>query len=178
VRGGSEREIPRRCGARRAYARPVDTAPVPRAAHLEVLRRQLRHRYAVLARSLGEGVTEDLARRTLAGRPAIAWHAAHLADAIATCHRAVAAAEPARAVPLEGDAWTELRDATLALAHGFAAVLDALAPEDLGAPPAIEVHPAFRGTLTERAQFVEGHVFHVTYHVGSIAVLRASFGLA
>lgn len=156
----------------------MDARAVPRAAHLEVLRRQLRHRYAVLARSLGEGVTDDLARSVLAGRPTIAWHAAHLADAIATCHRAVAAQEPARPIPGEDDPWAELRDATLELARGFSAALDALAPEDLGAPPAIEVHPAFRGTLTERAQFVEGHVFHVTYHVGSIAVLRASFGLA
>lgn len=162
----------------RDYPVRVDPAPLPRAAHLEVLRRQLRHRYAVLARSLGEDVTAALARRPLADRPTIAWHTAHLADAIATCHRAVVAAEPAHEPPGEGDPWPDLRRTTLALARDFAAALDALPPEDLGAPPAIEVHPAFRATLTERAQFLEGHVFHVTYHVGSLAVLRASFGLS
>jgi len=156
----------------------VDSPHIDPVAHRAVLLQQLRHRYAVLARSLGDDVTEALARRDLAGRPTIAWHARHLADAIATCHRAVAAREPARPIPGQDARWGELREGALALAAGFADALGALAPEDLDASPAIEVHPAFRDTLTRRIQFAEGHVFHVTYHIGSIAVLRAAFGLA
>ncbi len=55
--------------------------------------------------------------------------------------------------------------------------LKSLTDDDLERPPLVEVHEAFSSTLTSRMVFLEGHLFHVSYHLGAIGVLRAEWGL-
>lgn len=152
----------------------------------DLLLRQLTHRYGAAERSLTVGVDEASARRTLGGRPPLMWHARHLADAVDVVAEAVLGA-PLGLDPLGGDghpfggagdgAAAGVRRALLDRFGAMLAGLRALPASDLELPPAIEVLPAFRESLATRAAFLEGHVYHVAYHVGSMAVLRAEFGL-
>ena len=159
--------------------------------------RQLDHRYRVLQRSLTHGLTEELAWRPLGARPPIGWHAAHIAEAIASTLEAVAlgpgavpldqgvqesAARASQSSPREGDSYartglqTLIRELNLLSSKQLAA-LKSLTDDDLEKPPLVPVLAAFQTTLTSRMVFLEGHLFHVTYHLGAIGLIRAEWDL-
>lgn len=145
-----------------------------------LLERLSAQRYRALERSLTVGVGEPEARFRLGGRPNMSWHAAHLADAVATTYVALFGGDrPAEALPTaEGDApWPDSRSAVLAGSSALLARLASVEDRDLAEPPQTPVHPQFREMLRTRQQFLEGHIYHVAYHVGSLAVLRAEQGL-
>lgn len=150
--------------------------PSPRTI-TEVLAGQLAHRYRALERAVTAGVGDPEARFVLGSRPSIAWHTQHLRAAIHSIHEATLTgpqdpswAEPA---PAREDDWSSLRQSTLKAAERLRTGLEALDDNALTAPPLVPVLPAFREHLKTRRNFLEGHVFHVTYHLGSIATLRA-----
>lgn len=159
--------------------------------------RQLEHRYRVLERSLTVGMTQELLWKRLGDRPPIGWHACHLADAVASTAEAVAlgpdtvvlseelrngarrrpAGAPDNAIsysPLELDTlvaeWNRLSSMLLT-------GLKSLTDGELEKPPMVEVHEAFQSTLTSRMVFLEGHLFHVSYHLGAVGLLRAEWRL-
>lgn len=158
--------------------------PGPRTV-TEVLARQLRHRYAVLERSLRERVGLEEARFVLGSRPCLAWHAAHLDRAIASTaaalafapsHESASLGDPME-LPADEEAWSARVAGTL---ESAAQLLDSLAQAtdaQLELAPAVPIHPGFEEALATRRAFLEGHLFHVTYHLGSMAVLRAELGL-
>ena len=143
-----------------------------------LLTKQLRQRYRALDRALTAGVGPAESERQIGDRPSIAWHARHLGDAIEST-RAALFGHP----PEHGDEgawparWEELRDAVLAAGTALAHDLEQGDPEDLERSPQIPILPAFQEALSTRQSFLEGHIYHVAYHVGSIAVSRAAFDL-
>ncbi|QDV06018.1 DinB superfamily protein [Planctomycetes bacterium Poly30] len=172
----------------------------------EFIARQLEHRYRVLVRSLGHGLTEELAWKSMGGRPPIGWHASHVAEAMASAAEAIAlgpggaklsptmeacaarrGAAPAASALSTAPAQEATSYATTGLPVLVAEVnrlsflvlgaLKSLTDADLERPPLVEVHPAFRSTLISRMVFLEGHLFHVTYHLGAIGLLRAEWRL-
>lgn len=148
---------------------------------LEFIARQLDHRYRVLQRSLGHGLTDELARKKLGERPSIAWHAQHLAEAMASTLEAVALG-PGTARPFptsfEDQGLPDLVSELNRRSSEVLSALKSLTDDDLERPPLVDVQPAFRSTLTSRMVFLEGHLFHVTYHLGAIGLLRAEWQLA
>lgn len=142
-----------------------------------LLERLLAQRYSALERSLTAGVGPEEARFRLGGRPNISWHTRHVAEAIASTHEALFGERPEdRSGALDGP-WPAPREALLARAAALRARLADASDEDLDMPPQVAVLDAFRGKLTSRQRFLEGHLYHVAYHVGSVAVLRAELGL-
>ncbi|MFT7076930.1 MAG: hypothetical protein ACJA0P_002948 [Planctomycetota bacterium] len=163
----------------------------------EFIVRQLEHRYRVLERALRNGLTEELAWRPLGGRPPIGWHACHIAEAIASTAEAIALGpgsmelvpEVQKGAIRRGSSpspeaasyeepgvqglITELNRLSLKLLIALKSLTDA----DLEKPPLVEVHAAFRSTLVSRMVFLEGHLFHVSYHLGAIGLLRAEWHL-
>ncbi len=161
--------------------------------------RQLDHRYRVLQRSLTLGLTDELAWRPLGARPPIGWHAAHIAEAIASTAQAVALGPnaPSTALPAgvqasavrQPSGGTAIETSYPPMGLGALiqelnrlssiqlSALKSLTDDDLERPPLVEVHEAFSSTLTSRMVFLEGHLFHVSYHLGAIGVLRAEWGL-
>ena len=161
----------------------------------EFIARQVEHRYRVLVRSLGHGLTEELAWKPLAGCPPIGWHASHIAEEMASTAEAIALGSggaelaPVIARCAAGRAPNPSSEATSYATTGLpelmaevnrlsflvVSALKSLTDADLEKPPLVEVHPAFRSTLTSRMVFLEGHLFHVTYHLGAIGLLRAEW---
>ena len=137
----------------------------------EFIARQLEHRYRVLVRSLGAGLTEELLWRPLGERPPIGWHACHIAAAMASTAEAGEATSYGSAAP------QVLIAEVNRLSFLLLSALKSLTDDDLERPPLVDVHLAFRSTLTSRMVFLEGHLFHVTYHLGAIGVLRAEWRL-
>lgn len=164
------------------------SAPRPLTALLE---KQLRHRYRALDRALGVGVGPAESDWQLGGRPTIAWHARHVGEAIESTHEAVFGHPPRHIVHGLGTAdgpvaspvepwptfWPELRQSVMLAASDLTARLQRASDGDLAEPPQVPILPAFRKALPTRQSFLEGHIYHVAYHIGSIAVLRAEIGL-
>jgi len=165
-------------------------------AHL--LEKQIRHRYRALDRALSAGVGPFESEFRLGGRPTIAWHARHIGEAIESTRHAVFGDSPCHAPGdsgAEGDLaapagepsqtgtapwpspWNRLREAVLEAATAMASRLADATDDELSMPPRVPILPAFKASLGTRLAFLEGHIYHVTYHVGSIAVLRAEMGL-
>ncbi len=164
----------------------------------ELLERQLRHRYRALDRAISAGVGPAESEFQLGGRPPIAWHARHVGEAIESTREALFGDAPrhtardlhSRAPSSTGGAspglapfeawpepWHELRLAVLRAGSELAELLSRGTDEELAEPPLVPILPAFRSSLPTRQSFLEGHIYHVTYHVGSMAVLRAEMGL-
>ncbi len=159
--------------------------------------RQLEHRYRVMERSLGHGMTEDLLWKRLGDRPPIGWHAAHVIEAVASTAEAVALGEgaievaeavrmgarrrdpaaPRNAISYEPLGLRALVDEWNRLSSIHLAALKSLTDGELEKPPIVEVHEAFQSTLTSRMVFLEGHLFHVSYHLGAVGLLRAEWRL-
>ena len=142
-----------------------------------LLERLLTQRYRALERSLTAGIGPEEAMFRLGGRPNISWHARHVAEAIASTHEALFGERfegPSEA--LDGP-WPAPREAALAAAAALRARLASATDEELSLPPQVTVLDAFKDSLTSRQRFLEGHLYHVAYHVGSMAVLRAEQGL-
>lgn len=159
--------------------------------------RQLEHRYRVMERSLGQGMTEDLLWKQLGDRPPVGWHVAHLIEAVASTAEAVALGSGAIVISEEVRNGALRRDPAapdnaisytpvglealaaewnrLSLIH--LAALKSLTDGELERPPLVEVHQAFQSTLTSRMVFLEGHLFHVSYHLGAVGLLRAEWRL-
>lgn len=142
-----------------------------------LLERLLTQRYRALERSLTAGVGPGEATFRLGGRPNILWHARHLADAIASTHQALFGERPEGLPGALDGPWPSPREAVLAAAAALLARLADVTDEELALPPQVAVLDAFKGSLTSRQRFLEGHLYHITYHVGSVAVLRAEQGL-
>jgi hypothetical protein len=151
---------------------------------LDLLLHQTRHVYGWLTSATAD-VNFDAARRTLGGRPSIAWLTGHmLVNADAT---AAAVAGALRNVEERGslahwgceaaDEWEALRREWVARSVTWLATLEALAPEDLDHAPLVEVLPDFAGKLQDRRRFWSGHIFHMGYHLGQLGSLRAELGL-
>ncbi|MEE2940090.1 MAG: hypothetical protein VX460_06885 [Planctomycetota bacterium] len=142
-----------------------------------LLERLLAQRYRALERSLTAGIGLEEATFHLGGRPNISWHARHLAEAIASTHEALfGERSEGLSEALEGP-WPAPREVALAGAAALRARLAEATDEDLALPPQVTVIEAFKDSLTSRQRFLEGHLYHVAYHVGSVAVLRAEQGL-
>lgn len=142
-----------------------------------LLGRLLDQRYRAMERSLTAGVGPAEAAHSLAGRPNISWHASHLADAIASTHEALFGERPQGVQESGTGPWPAPREAALAAAAAMRSRLAAATDEDLASEPQVAVLAAFKDKLTSRQSFLEGHIYHVAYHVGSMAVLRADQGL-
>lgn len=160
--------------------------------------RQLEHRYRVVDRSLGHGLSDELFWKQLGDRPPIGWHAAHLVEAVASTAEAVAlganaieVAENVRAAARRRDpaapkntiSYTPMELETLTsewnrLSSIHLTALKSLTDGELEKPPMTQVHGAFQSTLTSRMVFLEGHLFHVSYHLGAIGLLRSEWRLA
>ena len=142
-----------------------------------LLERLLVQRYSALERSLTAGVGPEEAQYQLGGRPNISWHTRHVAEAIASTHEALFGERAEeRSGALDGP-WPAPREALLARAAALRARLADASDEELSMPPQVPIIEEFRGKITSRQSFLEGHLYHVTYHVGSVAVLRAEMGL-
>jgi hypothetical protein len=160
--------------------------------------RQLEHRYRVVERCLGHGLSDELLWKRLGDRPPIGWHAAHLASAVASTAEAVALGESAIEVAANVQAAARRRDpaarrnaisytpvelGTLTrewnrLSSIHLTALKSLTDGELEKPPLTRVREAFQSTLTSRMVFLEGHLFHVSYHLGAMGLLRAEWRLA
>ncbi len=148
------------------------------------LRRQLSHRYRALEYALENGLDLVAATSVLGSRPTAAWQAHHIGSAIASTHRAVledppgdwcVALERGPTPPADERAWRAQKASVLAGAEGLLSGLGRLDPGALDTPPLVPIHPSFREHLTTRGRFLEGHLYHVTYHLGALGVLRAEF---
>ena len=159
--------------------------------------RQLEHRYRTVERVLGNGVTQSLLWKQLGGRPPIGWHVAHLVEATATTAEAVALGPGAielgdglrnaalrhdPAGPQHATSYTPLDLEALTaewnrLSFIHLSALKSLTDGELEKPPLVDVHPAFQSKLTSRMVFLEGHLFHVSYHLGAVGLLRAEWRL-
>ena len=64
-----------------------------------------------------------------------------------------------------------------AVAGDLRRTLAGLDEADLERPPAVELHPGFEDELATRRAFLEGHLFHLTWHAGQVGMLRAALGL-
>ncbi|MEM8711984.1 MAG: DinB family protein [Planctomycetota bacterium] len=148
--------------------------------------RQLEHRYGVLYRSLTEELEEAYVWRPLGSRPPIGWHAAHIAEAMASTLEATVTGPGgvtlspglARCAERGGPPFAsmEREDLVAELRVLSGQVLDelkSLTEEDFDRPPLVPIEPAFLDHLTSRRVWIEGHVFHVTYHLGAMGLLRA-----
>lgn len=142
-----------------------------------LLERLLTQRYRALERSLTAGIGPVEATYRLGGRPNISWHAVHVAEAIASTHEALFGERPEAPPRTIDGSWPGPRDAALAGAAALRTRLAEVTDEELGMPPQVTVIPVFKESLTSRQSFLEGHLYHVAYHVGSVAVLRAEQGL-
>ena len=159
--------------------------------------RQLEHRYRVMERSLGHGLTDALLWKELGSRPPIGWHAAHLIEAVASTAEAVALGEGGDPVAEAVQSAARRRDpeplarapmdAPLELgaltrewnrhSSTLLAALKSLHDGELGKPPKVPLQEAFQSTLTSRRVWLEGHLFHVSYHLGAVGLLRAEWRL-
>ena len=52
------------------------------------------------------------------------------------------------------------------------------AQTDLESAPDVPIRPEFQGHLTTRRAFLDGHLFHLTWHAGQVGMLRAALGLS
>jgi len=144
----------------------------------------LAHHYAMVTRACA-GL--DLAQAR-AGAPSVAWilgHLTHVADttleAVGGRPRSLPAGFARHAAAswgvVDAGGWDALRAAWAATSGATHAAVAALAPGDLELAPAAAIHGAFSGILTTRHRFLQGHVFHVAYHLGQIGTRRAELGL-
>ena len=142
-----------------------------------LLEKLLTQRYRALERSLTAGVGPVEATYRLGGRPNISWHAVHVAEAIASTHEALFGERPEAPPGALDGPWPAPREAALGAAAALRARLAGITDEELTLPPQVTVIEEFKDSLTSRQSFLEGHLYHVAYHVGSVAVLRAEQGL-
>tara|TARA_R110002126_G_scaffold69782_1_gene176043 strand:+ start:3534 stop:3995 length:462 start_codon:yes stop_codon:yes gene_type:complete len=122
-----------------------------------------------------------------AAGPSIAWLLGHnlvntdsVAEAVGGRPRSLEAtfgdrhAEPHFGVRTDAD-WNALR----ALWEPTAIrTRDAVrAQADLDGAPDVPILPEFQGHLTTRRAFLDGHLFHLTWHAGQVGMLRAALNL-
>jgi len=152
-------------------------------AHATLLE-MLAHHYGLVTRCCARLDVEQ----ARAGTPSIAWilgHLTHVADttleAVGGTARSLPEGFARHALPSWGVAdtagWDALRAAWRATSEAARTAVAALEPGDLERPPAAAIRPEFAHTLTSRRRFLQGHVFHVAYHLGQIGLRRAELGL-
>lgn len=148
------------------------------AGAVRMLLDQLDHRYRSLERSLTVGLTDEDAARGLGERPSIAWHARHLAEAIGTVGEAALGTPPgpSELPTTDAAAWPALRASVVERATRTLGAFEAMDAGEWLEAPLLEVHPAFRDRMTTRLSFLQGHVYHLGYHLGAIGLLRAEWG--
>jgi hypothetical protein len=123
-----------------------------------------------------------------AGGPSVAWLLGHVTWEVDTVLPAVAALPPTldagwnrHLVPHWGVAdeagWRALRARWRATAAARRDALAGLRDGDLDLAPAVPMHPQVHGGRSTRLRFLQGHVFHVAYHLGQMGRLRAAQGL-
>ncbi len=157
-------------------------------SRLALLLEQASHHDRVIDGFTG-ALTAVQARWTAAGRgPSIAWLLGHVLWEVDTVFAAVAAAPPtldarwnrhsvAHWGVVDEAGWHALRQQWRATSAARRQVLATLRDADLDLHPAVPMHPAVHGGEFTRLRFLEGHVFHLAYHLGQMGSLRAAQGL-
>lgn len=145
----------------------------------DALRAQTRHHHACWSECIARVSASSTQVRLDPGGPHLAWLLAHCIDEVDSTGAAVAEL-PRLAPPGPGPEqrevapWQELTGQWTRCSNALLEALESMEPEELERPPAVEIHPAFVDTLRTRRQWLTGHVFHLAYHLGQAALLRAA----
>ena len=122
--------------------------------------------------------------RTHPAGPSIAWLLGHVLHEVDTTIEAVVGA--ARSLPGSFDKrashadwgvasqadWEELRSCWLRACEALESGLEQLSPEALQSPCAVPIHEALGDALSTRLAWLQGHLFHLAYHLGQANLLR------
>lgn len=149
---------------------------------IESLRAQAEHHHACWNQLIERVPAESTRRRLDPGGPHLAWLLAHCLDEVDSTLEAVAGRPrlcapwppPGSADPDDPAPWDQLAVDWSRCSQALLAALQTMGPADLDRPPAVELHPAFAESLSTRRKWLQGHVFHLAYHLGQAAMLRAA----
>jgi hypothetical protein len=121
--------------------------------------------------------------------PSIAWLLGHtlvntdsVAEAVGGLERSLSSefrerhTDPHFGVRTGAD-WNELRARFEPTALRTRESVHALGEAGLERAPDVPIHPEFQAKLSTRRAFLDGHLFHLTWHAGQVGMLRAALGL-
>lgn len=141
----------------------------------ETLGTQARHHHRCWSELIAQLGPKEARFRLDPKGPSIAWLLGHC------CEEADSSVEAILAQPrVLGVNWAPGRD-WMTLTQGWSRVseqllagLASLKEHDLDQPCGVAIDPVFAGSLTNRRVWLQGHVFHLAYHLGQAQMLQAA----
>ncbi|MDA1266002.1 MAG: DinB family protein [Planctomycetota bacterium] len=141
---------------------------------IELLLLQTEQAHAAIRGMLAGVEAEHADWRPGEGRPSLSDLCAHWLEEVESTGEALTGQARGGPVP---SAWAQARTRLNdAMARSLAG-LRRLDESALEMAPLVAIHPGFEELLATRQNWWRGHVFHLVYHLGQAASLRAAQGL-